>query len=459
MGKKADAPYRGGRRSEWLKVRGERTDEFAVVGYTQPEGARTGFGALDLAVWDGSEFLYAGSVGTGFSEADLQAIHQALEKTRTPRRPFQGDPVPGRKHVWVEPTLVVEVAYFTWTADGMLRHPKFLRRRDDRTVKECLAPPERLLAKAAAPAAAKVGALERRVVLSNQKKVFWPEDGYTKGDLVEYYRAISPWLLPYLRERPVVLTRFPDGIQGKSFFQKDAPPFVPEWLRTVRIWSEQTSREIDYFVCDDEASVTYLANLGTIPLHIWSSRVGALQAVDWSILDLDPKGAPFADVVKVAKKIREICEAIELPSFVKTSGSSGLHVLIPLGGRCTYQESRTLAELISRVVITALPEIATLERVIGARGGKVYLDYLQNGHGKLLVAPFSVRPLPGAPVSMPLKWSEVNLKNHPTAFNIRNALKRMEKLGRDPMVDVLTEAPDLPAALARLGERMVKLIR
>lgn len=273
----------------------------------------------------------------------------------------------------------------------------------------------------------------RAVAFTNPDKVFWPDEGYTKGDLIEYYRAVAPSLLTYLRDRPLVMTRHPDGIAGKSFFQKDAPGFAPQWLRTVRVWSDDSQRELNYFVCDDEASLLYVVNLGTIPLHLWASRVGSLQNPDWCILDLDPKGAPFTDVVKVAKALRALCAEIDLPCFAKTSGSSGLHVLVPLGGRCTFKQSRLLAELLARVIVEELPEIATLARVISRREGKVYLDYLQNGEGKLLVAPFSVRPRPGATASTPLEWHEVDSRLDPSRFTIRTVPRRLRRMERDPM--------------------------
>ena len=291
------------------------------------------------------------------------------------------------------------------------------------------------------------------MAITNPTKVFWPEDGYTKGDLIEYYRAVGPWILPYLADRPVVLTRYPDGIAGKSFFQKDAPGFVPDWIRTTRMWSEQAEREIDYFVCDDEASLLYVVNLGTIPLHVWASRTSSIDRPDWCVLDLDPKGAPFTDVVRVAQVTHRLCEEIGLPNFVKTSGSSGLHVLIPLGGQCRYDEARSLGELLARVIVAELPDIATITRQVSRRDGKVYVDYLQNGAGRLLVAPFSVRPLPGAPVSMPLRWSEVKVGLDIGRFTVRNAAERMRKLKRDPLRDVLKTVPDLGQALERLAER------
>ena len=231
-----------------------------------------------------------------------------------------------------------------------------------------------------------------------------------------------------------MLTRYPDGIEGKSFYQKDAPEWIPAWVRTERIWSEHTQREIDYFLCDDAESLAFLANMGSIPIHVWSSRVTDLAKPDWCILDLDPKGAPFADV--------------------KTRVATGLHVLVPLGGQCTYEQSRALGELVARVIEAELPDIATTTRAVRKREGKVYLDFLQNIHGQLLVAPFSARPRPGATVSAPLHWDEVTDDLTIERFTIESVPARMEKLGTDPMADVLTTKPDLVAILARLAERM-----
>jgi bifunctional non-homologous end joining protein LigD len=225
-------------------------------------------------------------------------------------------------------------------------------------------------------------------------------------------------------------------------------------VRTERLWSEEPSREIRYFVCDDVETLLYVINLGTIPLHVWSSRCADLQRPDWCILDLDPKGAPFAHVVKVARAIHALCEELELPAYAKTSGSSGLHVLLPLGGQLTHAQSRSLAELMARTVVGRLPEIATVLRSLRRREGRVYVDALQNGHGKLLVAPFSVRPLPGAPVSMPLRWREVGARLDPAQHRLGNAPARMRRLRRDPLAPVLREAPDLLASLARLRERL-----
>jgi bifunctional non-homologous end joining protein LigD len=289
---------------------------------------------------------------------------------------------------------------------------------------------------------------------TNLTKVFWPAEGYTKADLIEFYRAISPYLLPYLKDRPLVLTRFPDGIEGKSFFQKDAPAYAHDFVRTVRVWSGESQRELNYFVCDSEASLLYIANMAAIPLHIWGSRVATLETPDWCILDLDPKDAPFVHVVTVARAIRVLCDEIALPCFVKTSGSTGLHVLLPLGRQCTYEQARTLGGLLARVIAAELPEIATITRQVQKRDGRVYLDYVQNGHGRLLAAPFSVRPVPGALVSAPLDWKEVGPKLSLAKFSIRTMPARMEKLAGDPLLPVLDLAPDLVAALGRLKARL-----
>jgi bifunctional non-homologous end joining protein LigD len=457
VAKKADAPYRSGRSPNWLKIRADRTDDFVVVGFTRPKGSRSGFGALDLGAYRDGKLVYAGRVGSGFTAAQLTDVSAALEQGNRAKPAFAGPAPQDPGHTWVEPTLVAEVRYKEWTDEGLLRQPVFVRFRDDKPVTEVAilgaGGGERdleLPAESTAPRAP----LPKEVKFSNLDKVFWPDEGYTKGDLIEYYRAISPWLLPYLKDRPVVMTRYPDGITGKSFFQKDAPAFAPGWLRTERMWSEDTQREIDYFVCDDLESLLYLANLGTIPLHVWGSRAVSLELPDWCILDLDPKEAPFTHVVTVAKAVKRLCDEIELPCFIKTSGSTGLHVLLPLGRQCTYEQSRQLGGLLARVIATQLPEIATVTRQVGKRGARVYLDYVQNGHGRLLVAPFSVRPLPGAPVSTPLLWREVGPKLDIRRFTIRSVPARMKKLQDDPLLPVLDAKPDLVAALERLHARL-----
>ncbi len=454
VAKRLDAPYRAGRSPLWKKVRLQASDDFVIAGYPAARGGRPGFGALHLASHVNGELRYFGRVGTGFRDDELASLRERLDALRRPTPACVGAVPQTRGNVWVDPRLVGEVSFTEVTSAGSLRHPLWIGLREDKDPSECVRE---------GPAAAEPeppieaplddgGSAARAVPFTNLDKVFWPDDGATKGDLIEYHRRIAPWLLPYLRDRPLVMTRYPDGIAGKSFFQKDAPAWVPDWVRTEQMWSELASREVNYFVCDDLESLLYVINMGTIPLHVWSSRVADLQHPDWCILDLDPKGAPFRDVVTLAREIRAICDDLALPAFPKTSGSSGLHVLLPLGGRLTFEQCRMLAELIARLVVSRRPGIATIARAVRAREGKVYVDFLQNGHGRLLVAPFSVRPLPGAPVSMPLRWSEVNAKLDPRRYTIHDAAARMRRLGADPLAPVLGRAPDLANALVRLAE-------
>ncbi len=462
MAKDGDSRYVGRRSSSWVKLRTERTADFAIVGMSPPKGSRVGFGSLHLAVWDAEAagLVYAGRVGTGLSDAALSELTERLSLAQLEAPPCRspagdeltaGDLMGGRieDQTWVEPDpeLICEVRYKEWTPHGMLRHPVFLRLRDDKPIEDCVrgAGPR-------APGATPPAPPERRVEVTNTSKVFWPVEGYTKGDLIDFYAAIADAMQLYLTDRPLVMTRYPDGIHGKSFFQKNAPDFAPNWLQRVKLTNPRTDKEVEYFVCQDRESLIYVANLGAIVLHVWSSRRHQLGQPDWCILDLDPKDAPFEDVIEIALAIRRLCRKIKLPSFVKTSGSSGLHVLLPLGGACTFEQSRSLGQLIAQIICRQLPDIATITRNPERRDGKVYIDFVQNGRGRLLVAPFSVRPLPAAPVSTPLRWSEVkpglDLRDH----NIHSVPERLKKLKTDPLRGVLTEQPDLLAALRRLSE-------
>ena len=468
VGKKADSRYRGGRSHSWLKLRAERTADLVVVGYTLPKGSRTGFGALHLGGWRDGELCYAGRVGTGFTEKDLEEIRDELDRIERKDPPVAGEWDGGPDDRWVEPEHVAEVRYLEWTRDGLLRQPAFLRWRDDKTADECPLPEARGNGAAAegdgpesgggpggrsgASTAGFAGITEfPEVALSNPDKVFWPDKGYTKKDLFEYYRTISPWMLPYLIDRPLVLTRYPDGIDGKSFYQKNAPVSTPEWIRTDVVESRSSEKALEYFVCDDEASLLYLANLGSIPLHVWASRVGSLENPDWCILDLDPKGAPFEHVVEIALALHRLCDEIDLPNFVKTSGSSGLHVMLPLGARYSYDHSKTLGELLARVVLEELSEIATIARAVGSREGKVYIDYLQNRRGQIIAAPYSVRPVPTASVSTPLRWREVKKDLDIHKYTIKTVPARVARMKDDPLLEVLRFKPDLPAVIERLA--------
>jgi len=480
MAKRADSKYRPGRSSDWQKLKTDRVADFVVIGMTPPDGSRTGFGALHLAAYTRApadaggaatepRLIYAGRVGSGFTEDQLKTYRARLEEDTAKGPPCAVVEEP-KGSVYVAPRHVVEVRFKSWSAGSLLRQPVFLRWRDDKPPEECLRPGEESFTSSSAleerPEAAEATPLvvDKTVRFTNLTKVFWPASeanpvAYTKGDLIDYYRNVAPWFLPYLADRPITLTRYPDGIHGKSFFQKDAPPFIPGWMRTERLWSEDTGKELDLIIGGDRAlgdleTLLFIANLGAIVLHAWNARASDPARPDWIILDLDPKEAPFEHVIALAQEAKALCDEIALPCFAKTTGSSGLHVLIPTGGALTHEQCKTFAEVLARVIVTRRDTIATIVRIPAHRGGKVYLDFLQNGHGKLLVAPFSVRPLPGAPVSMPLEWSEVRLGLTPRQFTIENAVPRLQALGYDPLIGVLREKPDLLGALGKLGERV-----
>jgi bifunctional non-homologous end joining protein LigD len=468
IAKRADSVYIGKRSPDWVKIKCQRRQEFVIGGYADPRAGDRRFGALHVGVYEGGQLRHVTRVGSGFDGAMQERLWVELQPLRREESPFGASTPTGRGNHWVEPKLVCEVRFTEWTADGGVRHPIFVGLRTDKKPEEVRREGDLEgdagAEEGAAPDVADAAAAERasapapdpqprEVRLSNLRKVFWPDEGYTKGDLIAYYEAVAPLMLPYLRDRPVVLTRYPDGIKGKSFFQKDAPVFIPDWIRTESVYSKDSDRDIRFFVIDDEESLRYVANLGTIPIHMWSARSGSLERPDWLVLDLDPKGAPFAHVVEMARTLHKLLEELELPSYVKTSGATGLHILIPLARRYTHEECKTFARVLASLAQQAKPEISTLARPLHARGGKVYVDWGQNGHGNTIVAPFSLRPIPGAPASCPLRWSEVSGKLDPARFTMRTLPARFEKMD-DPLAGVMGDGVDMGAAIAAIEERM-----
>ena len=448
VAKRADAPYRGERCDDWLKIALTRIADFAVVGYARDQGS------LHLAVHDQHGFAYAGRVGAGYNPTKAKAVLAVLQSSHRSTPAFRGTPDVDRDDVWVEPKLVAEIRYKQWPEAMAIREPVFVRFRDDKLAHECFPPADAILpspASAARPAMA-----QAQVKLSNPAKIFYPDDQLTKQHLFDYYRAVSPWLLPYLRDRPLMLTRYPDGIGGKNFFQKAKPKTAPEWIRTIAVRNEEEERELDQIVCDDLRTLEWIANMGTIPLHLPSARVAALDRPDWCVIDFDPKQAPFAWVVTLANSLHALCEKAGLPTYVKTSGSSGLHVMIPLGGRCDHRTACQLAEVLTMLLEAKHRDIATRERVIVKRGNRVYLDDGQNGAGRLIAAPFCLRPFASAPVSMPLHWAEVTEALHPRQFGLTAAIARLESMG-DPMIDLLGEGVALEPVLVRLSEMLTPL--
>jgi len=456
VGKRLDSTYRGGYSADWLKVRGDRSADFAVIGFEPVPKARSGFRNLHLAVRNrNGTWSYVGPVGSGFTGKEVAELYPRLAAARraTPIVPLP--PLPGAAAIVpVEPQVAVEVRYREFTESGFLRLPVFLRLRDDKAAHDCYRPGEEPVAepeqkRPPAPARA------RAVRFTHLDKVLWPADGITKGELIDYYAAVAPWLLPLIAGRPLVLERYPHGVGDLSFIQKSAPAGLSSRLRTVAIPAEDAKTH-DYILCDEVDGLLELVNLATIPFHVWSSRVPDLDRPDWCILDLDPKTAPFINVVTVARALRGLCDEIALPSYVKTSGGSGMHVLVPTGGRLGYDQCRQLAELLARVVVARWPAIATTARALRAREGKVYVDTIQNGRGKLLAAPYAVRPRPGATVSTPLDWSEVDDRLDIRAFNLRTVPQRMTERGRDPLLPILEDQPDLDESLQLLGERLAE---
>jgi bifunctional non-homologous end joining protein LigD len=377
---------------------------------------------------------------------------------------------------WVSPELVCEVSFQEWTQEGRMRQPIFLGLREDKPAQAVRREQaEALPASAARKPANRKGrraALPRQVgrkpkgtsvikgsggvaepTLTNLGKVYWPEEGYTKGDLLAYYREIAPIILPYLHDRPESLHRHPNGIDGKSFFQKDVsrqPP--PAWVHTVNIGSESGKQEITYLLCQDEPSLLYLANLGCIELNPWNSRVQTLDRPDYLVMDLDPENIPFSRVIETAQVVRKVLERAALASYCKTSGKRGLHVYVPLAARYADEQVRQFAEILARLVHQELPDSTSLVRSPALRQGRVYLDYLQNRRGQTLAAPYSVRPYPGATVSTPLRWSEVKKGLDPTRFTLKTLPARLQKLG-DLWGPVLGSGIDLAAGLQSWGRQ------
>lgn len=451
IGKRADARYQDGRRSsDWVKVKPVRTAEAIVVGVHPNRSNAQDVGSLLMAWWDAGTLTYCGRVGSGLDEETRKALWNALKPAAIPRMPFAPPAEKLEKDCFfVEPQHVLEVKYADVTAAGLLRHPVFVRLRPDRSPADCHAPQQR-----AAPVEQEENllpvAVERPVPTvhyTNLQKVYFPRDPFTKGDLLDYYRAVWPFLAPYLKDRPVVLTRYPDGIDGKNFYQKNVPSFTPDWVETIRV------EDTDYFVCNTLDTLMYVINSGAIPLHVWHSRKGSLETPDWCVLDLDPKEAPRSALITVARDIHALLEELSVTHVIKSSGQKGLHILIPVRGLVSHTHSKMLGELLARVVVGRVPHVATVERVVGARGNKVYVDFLQNGFGKLIAGIYSVRPRDGGPVSFPLRWDQVTDDLDPSVFNMRTAVPLLEKHG-DPCLPVLGDPVDLERVLGALAERL-----
>jgi bifunctional non-homologous end joining protein LigD len=452
VSKRADSRYEPGRRSRnWLKVKTQGRQELIVVGFTKGQGRRSGrFGALVLAVNEGGELRWVGNVGTGFDDAEIDRLLRTLEPLRRETSPLAEVPKMPRVRrddvVWVEPKLVAEIRFAEWTHDGRLRAPVYEGLRDDKAVEDVHRERNTI-----EPELRKGN---RVLKLSNLDKPFWPEEGITKGDLLAYYRDVAPVLLPHLKDRPFTMKRYPDGWKGKFFFQKDAPKHMPDWIPTRRF--EASTRErppqrrlIDFPLVNDELALLWVVNMGCIDMNTWYSRVDKPERPDFVLFDLDPSpDVGFAEAIEVALLIRETLELLKLESFPKTSGSEGIHILVPVTRRHTYKETREFSEIIAGAIARAHPGLATTEWTKAKRRG-VLIDSNQNGEGKTIASAYSVRPKAGAPVSTPLRWDEVNASLDPAAFTMEAVLDRVAREG-DLFAGVLTTKQSLGEALRSL---------
>lgn len=472
VAKRADSTYAVGRRSnDWLKIKAANQEEAIIIGITEPKNSRKYFGALLLGQYYGKKLQFIGKCGTGFTEETLKELYTKLKPYFTDDSPLTEKTGLRDKIQWIKPKLVCQVKYSEWTQDKHLRHPVYLGLRIDKKANEVFTPSiikksesiktekmsETKEAKAKETKKAendydlKIG--KTVLHLTNQNKIYFPNDGITKGEIVQYYNEVSDLILPYLKNRPESMNRYPNGIDAPSFYQKDVDvEKTPSWLKTKKIFSESNDANVNYLICNDKETLLYMANLGCIEINPWNSTIQNIDNPDWLVIDIDPDKQDFSVVVETALVVKDVMDELETECYCKTSGASGLHVYIPLGGQYDYDSVKILAELIAHEVQSRLPETTSLERSIKKRDHKIYIDYLQNRIGQTLAAPYSVRPKPGATVSTPLEWNEVNSKLHPSQFTIKNVLKRFEKKG-DLWTPVLSKGVNIKKILKKFEDQ------
>ena len=500
VGKQIESPYTGNRTDYWLKFKIVNELDAVVVGWTAPRHTRQYFGALVLALHDYEmELQFIGSVGTGFDQKTQKALLADLEKLRVARSPLR-DPPKLREHVeWVRPAMVARIKFANWTEDNHLRAPVFLGIRKDRTPEDCTfdaarpehadkrettaprkapaggeAKPTKSKAEATAKSKAEPSdagyeelahgtseslrfQVDHQVLsLTHLNKIYFPESGIRKRDLIAYYYRTADHILPFLKDRPLVMRRYPNGIEEKAFFQKEAPASIPEWIQRARVYSDERGGEMDYVMAQDRPSLLFLTNLGCIDHNPWSSRYDHQDFPDYVFFDLDPTpDTPFTTVLRVARSIYRVLVSTRLTCFLKTSGATGFHIYIPLEPIYKYAQTRTFAEIISQIVASELPKDTTLERSVRKRPpGRVLLDALQNAKGKPLAAVYSARAHPGATVSTPVTAGELmNGDINPVAWTIKTLFDRLQSVG-DLWKDFWSKRQTLDAALEALTQRL-----
>jgi len=467
MAKKADSKYTPGIRSnEWLKIKANKRQEMVIGGYTLNEDSAKSFSSLLVGLYENDRLVYTGKVGTGFKENQRKEMLKQFEPLRIQSPPFTELPdinkpsrfrpnPPHAKAIWLKPELVCEVSYTEMTADGVMRHPSFEGMRLDKKPKHVVREkpiktknlPKAPIKKDWSGIIKSTGKPERKTLLNptdetqvrvinghelkftNLSKIFWPDDRVTKRDMLNYYYQAAPYILPYLKDRPQSLNRHPDGIKRESFYQKDVTGKAPDWIKTYLYHSEADARDKHFMVATDEASLLYMASLACIEMNPWSCRITHPDHPDWCIIDLDPAENTFEQVIEAAQVAKKVLDAMKVNSYAKTSGSTGIHVYIPLGAKYTYEQSKEFARVVATLVQREIPKYTSIERIVKARRGKMYIDFLQNRPQATVSAPYSLRPKPGATVSMPLHWEEVKKGLKMKDFTIHNAIDRIKKEG------------------------------
>lgn len=455
MAKQADSVYLPGKRVEtWLKVKGQKMQEAIICGYTPPQNSRLYMGSLILGMYNAEgKLTYIGNCGTGFTDASLKELHDKLAKITTAKSPFEPVPKIVRargKVTWVKPKLVCAVKFQGWTGDEHMRVPVFqglridkkaedVRKEEELPVNSPTKPkasikiPGKMVKKTATELQADDETLTlggKTVKLSNRNKLYWPKEKITKGELLDYYRRIAPYILPYLKDRPLSLNRHPNGIDAPGFYQKDMDvEQLPPWAKTAQVFSKSNNAYIDYLICNDVASLLYMVNLGCIEINPWHSKYQREDEPDYLMMDLDPGKIAFTHVVDTALVLKDICDELGIDCYCKTSGATGLHIFIPLGAKYTYDEVKTFAELLATLTHERLPKTTSVERSVSKRKNKIYVDFLQNRKGQTIAAAYSARPKPGATVSTPLDWDEVNHSLNPKDYTIFTIEKRLKKVG------------------------------
>jgi bifunctional non-homologous end joining protein LigD len=459
VAKRAGSFYESRRSPDWVKVKAAAEAEFVICGFTK--GERDYFGALLLGVYRAGRLRFAGSVGAGFDQALMKKIHEMLQPLAAAKSPFAETVKLPQPITWVRPALVATVKFLEWTEEGRLRAPVFVGLRSDIDPAECVrddaeapAAPRELIAEGPDQAAVEVEG--QRFTIRNLRKIFYPAQGYTKRDVVNYYDAVASWLIPHWRDRPLSLRRYPDGIAKEGFFQKNAEG-LPDWIRTatIRDGDEAAIRVVG----DGRAQLVYLAQLGCIDQNPWMSRIDSLDHPDFVLVDLDPQECSYDLVVEAAHVVRKKLQALGLEGYAKTTGGDGMHVYVPLAPGYLYEQTKSFAEILARLCSAERADLFTTPRAVSKRRkDRVYFDYLQNGRGKTISAPYVLRAYDGAPVATPLDWSEVKPGLTPKQFHLRNALERFRQTG-DLFAGVLTHRQRLEPALEKLPSLLAGLSR